>query len=137
MFCEIWGSIYHSQDFYNSFYFVQIAPYKYGEDHFGGAEIRNAQRIVSKNVDKTEMVVTSDISTIDDIHPKDKKTVGVRLANLALKKKQESKIVCIKDFTFLLYANWRFFTCTVLNIMKVQILLTYCKGEPTLSDFVA
>ena len=67
------------------FYFVQIAPYKYGEDHFGGAEIRNAQRIVSKNVDKTEMVVTSDISTIDDIHPKDKKTVGVRLANLALK----------------------------------------------------
>jgi len=30
------------------------------------------------------MVVTSDISPIDDIHPKDKKSVGTRLANLAL-----------------------------------------------------
>jgi len=30
------------------------------------------------------MAVTSDISPIDDIHPKDKKSVGTRLANLAL-----------------------------------------------------
>jgi sialate O-acetylesterase len=67
------------------FYFVQIAPYKYGDDHFGGAEVRNAQRVVSKTVDKTGMVIIDDVSTIDDIHPKDKKTVGVRLANIALK----------------------------------------------------
>lgn len=66
------------------FYYVQIAPYQYGENHFGGAEIRNAQRKVLQEVSNTGMVVTSDISTIDDIHPKDKKTVGVRLANLAL-----------------------------------------------------
>lgn len=66
------------------FYFVQIAPYKYGEDHFGGAIIRDAQRKVQQEVPNTGMVVTSDISPIDDIHPKDKKTVGIRLGNLAL-----------------------------------------------------
>ncbi|MDI1307265.1 MAG: sialate O-acetylesterase [bacterium] len=66
------------------FYYVQIAPYKYGENHFGGAEIRNAQRKVLQEVPNTGMAITSDISPIDDIHPKDKKSVGTRLANLAL-----------------------------------------------------
>jgi sialate O-acetylesterase len=66
------------------FYYVQIAPYKYGEDHFGGSVIRDAQRKVLQEVPSTGMVVTSDISPTDDIHPKDKKSVGIRLANLAL-----------------------------------------------------
>jgi len=66
------------------FYYVQIAPYQYGENHFGGVEIRNAQRKVLQEVPNTGMAVTSDISPIDDIHPKDKKSVGTRLANLAL-----------------------------------------------------
>lgn len=66
------------------FYYVQIAPYQYGENHFGGVEIRNAQRKVLNEVPNTGMVLTSDISTIKDIHPKDKKSVGIRLADLAL-----------------------------------------------------
>lgn len=66
------------------FYFVQISPYNYGENHFGGVIIRDAQRKTLQNVRNTGMVVTSDISMIDDIHPKNKKTVGDRLANLAL-----------------------------------------------------
>lgn len=66
------------------FYFVQLSPYNYEESDFGGVEIRNAQRKILNQVSNTRMVVTSDISTIDDIHPKDKKPVGVRLANLAL-----------------------------------------------------
>ncbi|WP_298141162.1 sialate O-acetylesterase [Flavobacterium sp.] len=65
------------------FYYVQIAPYQYGENHFGGAEVRDFQRRTLK-LSKTGMVVTSDISPIDDIHPKNKKSVGIRLANLAL-----------------------------------------------------
>ncbi|MFV8366852.1 MULTISPECIES: sialate O-acetylesterase [unclassified Flavobacterium] len=68
------------------FYYVQIAPYQYGDDHFGGVEVRNAQRKVLQEIPNTGMVLTSDISPIDDIHPKDKKTVGTRLANLALVK---------------------------------------------------
>ena len=66
------------------FYYVQIAPYNYGEDHFSGTIVRDAQRKVLDEVSNTGMVVTSDISPIDDIHPKDKKSVGTRLANLAL-----------------------------------------------------
>lgn len=67
------------------FYIVQIAPYDDGHKHFGGVEIRNAQRKVAHTIENSAMVVTSDISTVDDIHPKDKKSVGTRLANLALK----------------------------------------------------
>ena len=63
---------------------MQIAPYKYGEDHFGGSIIRDAQRKVLQQIPNTGMIVTSDISTAEDIHPKDKKSVGTRLANLAL-----------------------------------------------------
>jgi sialate O-acetylesterase len=66
------------------FYFVQIAPYKYGVDHFSGTIIRDAQRKVLQEVPNTGMVVISDVSTVEDIHPKDKKSVGIRLANLAL-----------------------------------------------------
>lgn len=78
-----WRTLWHKEF---PFYFVQIAPYNYGENHFGGVQIRDAQRRVSNEVTNAEMVVISDVSTIDDIHPKDKKSVGNRLANIALKK---------------------------------------------------
>ena len=78
---QSWRTLWN-KDF--PFYYVQIAPYDYGQDHFGAVEIRDAQRMVLNQVINTGMVVTSDISTIDDIHPKDKKSVGLRLANLAL-----------------------------------------------------
>lgn len=67
------------------FYFVQIAPYKYGEGDWG-VKIRNSQRLVLKEVANTGMAVISDVGNIDDIHPRDKKSVGIRLANMALTK---------------------------------------------------
>lgn len=76
-----WRSLW-KDDF--PFYFVQIAPYQYGENHFGGVEIRNSQRKVLNEIRNTGMVLTSDISPINDVHPKNKKSVGIRLANLAL-----------------------------------------------------
>jgi sialate O-acetylesterase len=66
------------------FYYVQIAPYKYGRA-YEGALLRDAQRksMVTPN---TGMVVISDIGDINDIHPLNKHDVGKRLANWALNK---------------------------------------------------
>ncbi|WP_241686460.1 sialate O-acetylesterase [Flavobacterium sp. YO12] len=66
------------------FYFVQIAPFKAGANNFSNVIVRNSQRKILKEVSKTGMVLTSDISDTIDIHPKNKKEVGIRLANLAL-----------------------------------------------------
>lgn len=65
------------------FYYVQIAPYKYGNPE-EGVMLRNAQRM-AETTPKTAMVTISDIGNIDDIHPRNKKDVGIRLANVALK----------------------------------------------------
>ncbi len=64
------------------FYFVQIAPFKY-QTHGIAAELREAQ-LMTLSVPNTGMVVTTDIATIDDIHPPNKIDVGKRLALWAL-----------------------------------------------------
>lgn len=66
------------------FYYVQIAPYKTGNNNFSNVTVRNSQRKLLNEISKTGMVLTSDISDTIDIHPKNKKSVGIRLANLAL-----------------------------------------------------
>lgn len=66
------------------FYYVQIAPYKYGTEEVG-VLIRDQQRRALKMIPNSGMVVTSDIATIDDIHPPNKQDVGLRMANIALK----------------------------------------------------
>lgn len=61
------------------FYFVQIAPHN-GQNPV----IREAQLYTFKNVPNTGMVVTTDIGDAKDIHPRNKKPVGERLARWAL-----------------------------------------------------
>lgn len=78
---ENWRSNFN-QDF--PFYLVQIAPYKY-TDNGNSQFVREQQEIVTKTVPKTGLVVVSDlVDDINDIHPKDKLSVGKRLANYAL-----------------------------------------------------
>lgn len=67
------------------FYYVQIAPYKYGQPE-QGVLLRDAQRRVENIVPNTGMVVISDIGNTEDIHPTNKHDVGLRLANYALNK---------------------------------------------------
>ena len=82
---ENWG-----YDF--SFYYVQIAPFKYGVFQ-ESQKIREAQRKTLKTTSKTGMVVLMDIGEEEDIHPHNKQDVGKRLALLALDKDYEYDII--------------------------------------------
>lgn len=65
------------------FYYVQLAPFTYGNNN-NGALLREAQA-KTLSVPNTGMVVTTDLADdTTDIHPRNKKDVGLRLANLAL-----------------------------------------------------
>ncbi len=66
------------------FYFVQIAPFSYKQEPVSAAFLREAQ-MMALSEPNTGMVVTMDIGNPSNIHPKQKKPVGERLALLALK----------------------------------------------------
>ncbi len=79
-----WRKVWGQGDF--PFYFVQLAPYKYGQ-----ANPRYLPRIweaqtATLSVPNTGMAVTVDIGNINDIHPRNKRDVGKRLALWALAK---------------------------------------------------
>jgi sialate O-acetylesterase len=66
------------------FYFVQIAPYAGYGNNISGALLQEAQNKTT-TLPKTGVVVINDLVTdVKDIHPKNKKDVGIRLANYAL-----------------------------------------------------
>lgn len=74
------------------FYYVQLAPHLYStvrsDQGIGGPEslprLREAQADALRIAD-TGMIVTTDLADdLRDIHPRDKQSIGLRLANLAL-----------------------------------------------------
>ena len=68
------------------FGFVQLAPFRYGgQDPACCAELWEAQTM-TLGLPNTGMAVTTDISDIKDIHPKNKQEVGLRLGLWALAK---------------------------------------------------
>lgn len=76
---EAWGQ----GDF--PFYYVQIAPFAYKTEKKPAALLREAQMMALAEPN-TGMVVTMDVGAEDNIHPKEKKPVGERLALIALAK---------------------------------------------------
>jgi len=67
------------------FYYVQLAPYRYGGDPARLAGIWEAQTAALR-IPHTGMAVTVDIGDLNDIHPVNKQDVGQRLALWALAK---------------------------------------------------
>lgn len=78
-----WRKLWGQGDF--PFYYVQIAPFQYGnEDATILPKFWEAQARV-QTLPNTGMVVINDIATLNDIHPPNKQDVGARLALWALK----------------------------------------------------
>jgi sialate O-acetylesterase len=85
-----WRQIWSEGDF--PFYFVQIAPFKYYSSKTRRAnspemlpEFWVLQSKAARQIKNTGMVVITDlVDNVDDIHPRDKRNVGERLARLAL-----------------------------------------------------
>ncbi len=78
-----WRSIWGKEDL--PFYFVQLAPYRYGGDPTRLAGIWEAQ-VATLADPHVGMAVTVDIGNVKDIHPRNKQDVGKRLALWALAK---------------------------------------------------
>ena len=79
-----WRQLWGQGDF--PFYFVQIAPYTYGNEDPGLLPtFWEAQAACVVQVPNTGMAVIHDIGNYTDIHPRNKLGVGQRLAALALK----------------------------------------------------
>lgn len=65
------------------FYYVQIAPFQYGNKNVGA--LLREQQLKTLSYPHTGMVVITDlVDDVKNIHPQNKRDVGVRLANFAL-----------------------------------------------------
>ena len=84
-----WRADWGQGDF--PFGFVQLAPFRYGQNPANFAELCEAQLMTLKSVPNTGMAVTMDIGNVGDIHPRNKQDVGRRLALWALAKVYNQK----------------------------------------------
>jgi sialate O-acetylesterase len=84
-----WRTDWGEGDF--PFYYVQIAPWTYGEKSKSYV-VRDAQ-FRALSVPNTGMAVTLDIASLTTIHPPDKQDVGLRLALWAFSKNYHKRVV--------------------------------------------
>ncbi|TWT39288.1 sialate O-acetylesterase [Blastopirellula retiformator] len=93
-----WRKLWNMGDF--SFFYVQIAPYQYGDEKPEVLPVFWEAQAAALDIPKTGMVVINDVATLNDIHPPMKQEVGLRLANLALRDVYGQKDVIADGPTF-------------------------------------
>ncbi len=93
-----WRKLWNLGDF--PFFYVQIAPYKYGAENPTTLPTFWEAQSAALEIPNSGMVVTTDIANLNDIHPKNKQDVGLRLALLALKNTYGKKDVVATGPTF-------------------------------------
>ena len=79
-----WRGLWPSGEF--PFYYVQIAPYSYGDEASDVLPKFWEAQTAALEIPHTGMVVIHDVGDLNDIHPKNKQEVGRRLALVALAK---------------------------------------------------
>lgn len=80
-----WRTLFAQGDL--PFYYVQVAPFKWEGDTTTTdyyAYFREAQEKIKQRVPNTGMAVIMDLGEADDLHPRNKQQVGIRLAKMAL-----------------------------------------------------
>jgi len=88
-----WREVWQQGDF--PFYYVQIAPWNYGDEDPGILPVFWEAQAAAQSIPNTGMAVINDIADYNDIHPKNKQDVGKRLALLALNKTYgRTNVVC-------------------------------------------
>lgn len=92
-----WRQLWNEGDF--PFYYVQIAPYNYGNNPTVEAEFWEAQT-AAQSIPNTGMAVINDIGDLKDIHPKDKQDVGQRLALWALADTYQQPVAAVTGPVF-------------------------------------
>ena len=119
-----WRDIWNNKKM--PFYFVQLAPYKYGGEPTRLAGIWQAQ-LETLKVPHTGMAVTTDIGNIRDIHPRNKQEVGRRLALWALTKDYGKKGI---EYSGPLFKSARFRKGTAIARFTHADGLKSTNGQP-------
>jgi len=88
---EAWRKTWQQGDF--PFYLVQIAPMESGDNRYGLPRFWEAQA-KTLEMPNTGIVSTTDIGDVHDVHPRNKKGVGERLARWALARDYGRDVVC-------------------------------------------
>ena len=117
-----WRTVWGVGDF--PMYYVQIAPFDYGQSGLNSAYLREAQLKASTAIPNFGMACIMDTGEKDCIHPSNKKAAGDRLAYLALVKTYGKKGIACEG--------------PVLKEMKVEgsmVFLTFDNAPNGLTSF--